>query len=83
MNTYEFSSVLVDNIQLRVRSLETLLYETKQCNHNSESDLSISICNDIHEYIRTILTDCQRIVNNYKFNLFSIEDHKIQNKHSM
>lgn len=81
MTAYEFSSVLMDNIQLKVKSLETLLREIKQCSHNFEYNLSI--CNDIQAYIRNILTDCHRIVNNNKFNLFSINDHKIQNMHSM
>lgn len=81
MTAYKFSTVLVDNIQLKVKSLETLLCEIKQCNHNSEFDLSI--CNDIYAYIRNILTDCHKIVNNDQHNLFSTEYHEIQNNHSM
>lgn len=81
MTENKFSSILVDNIQLKVKSLEILLCEIKQCNHNYEFDLSI--CDDIYAYIRNILTDCHRVVNNNKYNLFSTEDFKIQNNQSM
>lgn len=80
-NEFTNGIVLMENIQLKVKSLETLLYEIKQISHNYEFDSSI--CEDIYAYIRNILTDCQIIVNNNKYNLFLTKDHTIQHIHGM
>lgn len=56
---------LVDNIQLKVKSLKTLLTELQKPSHNYKFDPSI--CNDIYTYIKNVETDCQRINNQYVF----------------
>lgn len=54
---------LVDNIQLKVKSLKTLLTELQQPSHNYNFDPSI--CNDIYTYIKNVETDCHRINSQY------------------
>lgn len=67
----------MDNIELKVMSLMTMLSEIKQLSDDNEFDLSI--CNDIYAYIQIIQTDCQKIINNNKYDLFSNKDRAIQN----
>lgn len=67
---------LSDSIQLKVKSLMTLLFEIKQSAKNYEFDSSI--CNDIHSYIHDVQTDCQNVLNNEKYNLLSNKDDSIQ-----
>lgn len=68
---------LFDDIELKVKSLTTVLSDIKQPNHNCEFDPSI--CNNIYTYIKVVQTDCQRIINNKKYNIFSNNDCIVQN----
>lgn len=68
---------LLDDIQQKVKSLTTVLSQIKQPSHNYEFDPSI--CNNIYTYIKVIQTDCQRIIKNNKYNLFSNNDCTAQN----
>lgn len=77
VNEFLSGNVLMDNIQLKVKSLMAMLSEIKQPGNNNEFDLSI--CNDIYAYIQIIQTDCQRIINNNKYDLFSNKGRAIQN----
>lgn len=52
---------LVQNIELKVKSLKILISEIRQTCHNDEFDPSI--CNDINEYLQIVQTDCQTIRN--------------------
>lgn len=70
----------MDNVQLKVNSLMLLLTEIKES--NLSYDFDPSICNDIHEYVRIVQSDCQRIINNDKYNLISKKDGTAQNIHS-
>lgn len=64
---------LMENIQLKLKSLTTLLSEIKQSSPNNEFDPLIY--NDIYTYIQVIQTDCQKIINNNKYDLFLNNDH--------
>lgn len=79
MNLNKLSSEndLINNIQLKVKSLMTLLTELQQPSHNYK--FNPSICNDIYMYIKNIETDCQRISINNKYNMFLNQDYQIHN----
>lgn len=72
------SNDLVENIQLKLKSLTTLLTEIKESSPNNEFDPLIS--DDIYTYIQIVQTDCQQIINN-KCDLSSNKD-DIQNIYS-
>lgn len=78
MNTNEFFSGnnLVDKIQLKVKSLISLITELKQPNYNAEFDPSI--CDDMYAFIKTIQSDCQKISSNNKDGSLSNQGHSIQ-----
>lgn len=65
------SNDLVNNIQLKLKSLIKLLSEIKESNQNNEFDPLI--LNDIYTYIQIVQTDCQKIINN-NYNLSSNKD---------
>lgn len=67
---------LADSIQLKVKSLMTLLFEIKQSAKNYEFDSSM--CNDIYSYINVVQTDCQNVLNNEKYNLLLNKDDSTQ-----
>lgn len=57
---------LMYNVQLKVKSLITLISEIKQSSLIYEFDPSI--CNDINEYVQSVQADCRTIMNNIKYN---------------
>lgn len=67
-NVLPSGNELMDSIRLKVKSLTALLSEIKQPNNNYEFDPSI--CNDIYAYINIVQTDCQKLVNDNKFDSF-------------
>lgn len=67
-NEFSSGNFLMDNIQLKIKSLMAMLSEIKEPSNDNEFDLAI--CNDIYAYVQNIQTDCQRIINNDKYDLF-------------
>lgn len=68
---------LVDNIQLKVNSLMTLLAKLQEPSYNFK--LEPSICKDIYTYIKNVENDCQRVQTNNKYNVFSNQDYQTHN----
>jgi len=71
-NVSSSGNELIDSINLTVKSLTALLSEITQPGNDYEFDPSI--CNDIYAYINIVQTDCQKLVNDNKFDSFSNKD---------
>lgn len=68
---------LVNTVQLKVKSIMTLLSEIKKS--DTDCDFDPSLCNDICSYINVVQTDCERVINNDYFKCFPNIDCVIQN----
>lgn len=76
MTENQFENNLLENVQIKIKSLMALLSEIKESSPNYEFD--VSICNDIYSYIQIIQNDCQRIED---YNLFLKKNYTFQNNY--